>query len=439
MSKVFLLDALDIVASYLFDRNVDLEVTPLGYAPATATDETGRFLVDLEARHVIACATRLRDVLHFVEQNTSTSRGMRHEIVKGNLSGRLDYPRYIARKYVSRDLPRLYPVIISKNTADTPENMLTKKVIAEVAKQLGHIPYPDDTAEGRLTLTLYRWLRARLRQYPWSALQIKGSTDQIYRSAFQRVRKHQTGNHAGYTALLEWFREWRADVKQLNREGVEHLLDGLLAFPQGDFFWNKVFEIWCLKEAAKSCLRCGCSYVQEPVSLNKRGQGPIYRMQYAGNEVCVWFQRQKPLTDRAPARWVYATRGQPLRGIPDIVITCDKRPPYLMDAKYRHTDEETSSEETYKMLGYLENYRSSLSYEEREGILQGVLMFVGPAHNQTVLRGPIGGRLALITVQESLGSREDVNSALDNSIREWLVQPSNPQQLTLPLQQGTLC
>jgi len=97
-------------------------------------------------------------------------------------------------------------------------------------------------------------------------------------------------------------------------------------------------------------------------------------------------------------------------------------PPLLIDAKYRRVDTDTRSEETYKMLGYAENYRHSLSLGSQEGILQGVLMFIGTTNNETLLHGPMGGRLTLITVEETLKSRATTRNVLDNSIRSWLIQ-----------------
>jgi hypothetical protein len=105
----------------------------------------------------------------------------------------------------------------------------------------------------------------------------------------------------------------------------------------------------------------------------------------------------------------------PLTGIPDIVVTSDERTPLLIDAKLRQMLTRTRAEETYKMLGYIENFRNGLA----AGKFQGLLAFIGPS-TITTLAGPSNSRLVLIAVEQAPALREPSESHLDSEIKHWL-------------------
>jgi hypothetical protein len=234
----------------------------------------------------------------------------------------------------------------------------------------------------------------------------------LQRESLQRIRKRQTGNDFAYAALVEWSQEWQADVSKLGAEGREKILNGLLAFPVGEFFWEKVFEVWCLREVVMSLERCGAKIVIGPEPLHRRSAGPIYRLRLKEKEIEVWFQRQLPM---GTARWQYASSEKQLRGIPDIVISDGINVPLVVDAKFRKAKSESRSEETYKLLGYAENFRDA--YGERG--FQGILVFIGESSLETLLIGPYHGRLSLIVVDELIQMRE-IENYFDNAIRAWL-------------------
>lgn len=410
--RTFLLQALDLLASYLFGRTVELEATPVGVADEKRDDETSRFLRELECRHAIACGVRLKEIMNAVERAASGTSAVRRTESRGVIRGRLDIPQYIARRAAHKTLPRTYPVLVNEEIPDTPENVLARQVLRGLSSQLGQSPFPRSYAEGRLGLALYAWARSRLQRLPWSEIRRVAPIQLLQREAIQRIRKRQTGNDAAYAALVEWSREWQVDVSKIGSTGKQRVLDGLLAFPPGDFFWEKVFEVWCLREAVESLQRCGFSIALGPEPLHRRGSGPIYSLTDGEQVIKVWFQRQRPL---GAGLWRYAVSGNLLRGIPDIVITGENKVPLLIDAKFRKANSESRPEETYKMLGYAENFRATYGGKG----FHGLLAFIGDTSAETVLHGPGDGRLSLIFVQE--GTRDNAfQGYFDNSMRAWL-------------------
>ena len=412
-SSVFLLEALQIIASYFFSITVELAATPIGLSTEDLVDETTLFLRELEFRHSIACAMKLKDVLVQVEREISNSRTLVRKESKGIISGRIDIPRYIARRSQNISFPRTYPLLVSEETPQTPENSLVAQVLRKLVVQLEQTPFSSDSAEAQISQALYNWILSRIHRWPWSKVQRLDAIDRLQRETTQRIRKRQTGNEFGYTSLLDWIAEWQVDVNRIGSAGVSTVAEGLLAFPQNDFFHNKVFEIWCLREIALSFQRSGCVLIDGPFPLHKRSKGPIYRFRKGTSEFEIWFQRQFPL---GSPRWSYLSSTRDLTGIPDIAVTGSKKVPLVVDAKFRQVTTNTRSEETYKMLGYAENFRDSFEL----GGFQGTIVFIGTSSTQTVLVGPDDGRLTLIVVESSLRTRPVIETHFDGVIKAWL-------------------
>jgi len=404
------------VATYLFAQSVELQPTATGLADReTETDETTRFLRELEARHVIACADRLKDILPLTERNPSDCPLLTRQESKGAIRGRLDLPRYIANRYRQLSFPRAYPVLVNEHPPQTPENSLVVQALTQLASQLGRIDFPRTTAEGRASLALYNWTRSRLRRWPWSEVTRLDSIEQLQRETHHRIRKRQTGNEQGYQLIAEWVAEWQVDLEHIGGGGIQRVEDGLLAFPTSEFFWNKVFEIWCLREVAASLERCGCTLQSGPLPLHRRSIGPIYRFSHKSADVEVWFQRQRPL---GQAVWSYAAGGKGFAGIPDIVLTRSGHRRMVIDAKLRMVTTATRSEETYKMLGYVENFRPVLGKRGFEGLL----VFLGDGAACTQLLGPQAGRLTLTVVDCNLAAREITEQHFDTAMSNWLAE-----------------
>jgi hypothetical protein len=409
--RLFLLEALDLVASYFFNRTVQLEASPIGLESTKPQDDTGRFLAELEGRHVVACAMLLRKILPDIERRLSDTSALNSDVSYGTLYGRLDVQSYIRSRHTRRALPRTYPVLITERSAETPENVLVVQALRGLERQLAATTFPITSAEGQARTAVYDWLRARSRRWPWAVLKRRGPTELLLRETGTRLRKHQTGNDVTYASLLDWYAEWQVDLSRLGSKGKTTVIDGMLAFPAGEFFWNKVFEVWCLQAVAESLLRCGCVRVSGPLPLYYRDEGPIYTYSYGTKGITVWFQRQRPL---GTPRWRYS--GGPLTGIPDMILVSEGASPLVIDAKYKTTVTQTRSEETYKMLGYAENFGLSVA----PTTYYGLILLVGPEPIFNSLSGPNEGRLALVVVPEDLKSMESTQVSLDAVVGHWL-------------------
>jgi hypothetical protein len=232
----------------------------------------------------------------------------------------------------------------------------------------------------------------------------------------QRLRKRQTGNEKAYAALTSWIDRWRLSPSSLAPRTADQIVEGLLAFPLGDFFWEKVFEVWCLQEVLLSLERIGCTLKVGPLPLYRRSSGPIAEFASNSHAVLTWFQRQLPI---GSPRWRYESSGKGLRGMPDIVVSNPDRGSLIIDAKYRRMVTSTRSEETYKILGYAENFRDSRG----KAPFAGILIFVD-YEDVTSLRSPDGGRISLIGVRSDLADKFRFQGLLDREIGHWLAATS---------------
>jgi hypothetical protein len=412
-ARRFLFDALDLVASYLHGAGVELGERPVGVRGDEESPTMTAFLAELEGRHALACAGRLHPVLDAIEDRYSWITGHRRDESRGAIRGRLDIPRYLARR-VNVTLPRTYPVQTLWHAPETPENALAVQAIEGVTRQLVAAPFPPTTAEGSAAAHAVGELRPRLGREPWWTVRRRDQPGRLLGEVVLRVGRKQTGSDAAYQCLISWTSEWLLDPERLGASEKQQLLDGLLAFPTSEAFWERVFEIWCLREIAESLDRLGCARVDGPRSLRERGYGPIYRFTYNGAVVDTWFQRQKPL---GQPRWRYSS-GATLSGIPDIVVTapnCTDCAPLVIDAKYRSMETETRSEETYKMLGYAQNFREAFVTSG----FSGLLMFPGSQSRSTRLVDQEDGTLTLVAV-DPIAHRRDAESAIDGVVGGWL-------------------
>jgi hypothetical protein len=180
-----------------------------------------------------------------------------------------------------------------------------------------------------------------------------------------------------------WWHRYAIDSTAIGGD-INAVADGFMAFPSGDFFWERAFEIWVLTEVGRALAAVGAEQtISRP--LYARSAGPVEQWRVGTNTISIWFQRQRPLGD---ASWRYDPGG-PLSGVPDVTLTAEGRSPLVIDAKFRFRGTDTRSEETYKMLGYAENFRQVRPFA-------GVLVFPGriePRH----LTGPAGGRVSLVS------------------------------------------
>ena len=177
----------------------------------------------------------------------------------------------------------------------------------------------------------------------------------LHRETEHRLRKRQTGNEPAYGRFLDWYKQWSFDASHSSPDELENLVDLLLAFPPGDFFCDRVFEVWCLHQVIESFRRRGAVITDGPRPLSERSNHSICTVHNEGYTSRIWFQKALP---GSAAKWKYVHSQKSLIGIPDITVIGNDGRRLLIDAKRREVRSPTRSEETYKMLGYLENFRN---------------------------------------------------------------------------------
>ncbi len=248
--RTFLVQALPLMASYLHSRTVELQPFEVGTGQSSEQrEEFDRFLSELGSRHAIASCMQLRDVVTRIELEYSQSSTLvTSEDDRLNID-QLDIPRYLSGRFQhTYGGKRVFPLRIRVSTPATPENALVVRVLATMSVQLGQVSYSKSSAEGRTANSLYNWCRARLRRFPWDSVGRLDSIERLQRETARRIRRRQTGNEGAYSDLIKLINEWQLNVSNLGASAQEDIVDGLLAFPQGDFFWDRVFEVWCLSK-----------------------------------------------------------------------------------------------------------------------------------------------------------------------------------------------
>jgi hypothetical protein len=403
-----------MLVSYAWHHRVALEATDVGAAEDVDDLSIGDFVREFRLRHAIAVSSLLPDVIQAIETRLSHESSLVRVESRGTIRGRLDVPRYLSRRATLRSFPRLYPVVRSQFTYGTPENLLARLGLSESRSALRDNPFTRKTAESVAVGELLLWATDHLRRRPWDELPDPGTRQRLLNETVARVRRRQTGNDHGYQLLLDWFDSWTLDLGRLGDDRRDQLVAGLLALPFGDAFWEKVFEVWCLLLVSNALDALGWQRIDGPKPLHVKGK-PIYEyLSSTGDLISVRFQSQSPLP---PGVWSYRGGG-PLRGIPDISLAAEGGgPPLLIDAKYRLIKSGaalTRSEETYKMLGYAENFRANQGLDP----FCAVLIFPADVSQHRVLDGPKHGRIDLVAVEVS-GDRAPALNGLVDAIQAW--------------------
>jgi hypothetical protein len=406
----FVREALPLISSYLHSSPVELGPTEISVFDGDDEDEFLAFECFLRMRHAIACAINLKPILEAIERGVSQSSKIVRSESKGTLAGRLDIPLYLSRRGRNLSWPKTFPVLISEATPDTPENRLVREVLRDLIHRLSLNGSINSSAEQAYCLSLLRWSRDRVRSDPWARVSPSQNFGRLRRETEHRLRKRQTGNEIAYQHFLDWLNQWSTNPSQMGSAQSERMVDILLAFPPGDFFGDRVFEIWCLHQTIESLRRAGAVLDSGPRALSDKGRS-ICEFWYEDYRIEVWFQLPLP---SSTARWSYVhPNNQPLRGVPDITLVGGDGRRLLIDAKRREVKTKTRSEETYKMLGYLENFRHSFTSTPFWGVLcflsEGSLfreitagkhkIFLIGAHNSDPLICPFEGRLDTVLAE----------------------------------------
>jgi hypothetical protein len=305
------------------------------------------------------------------------------------------------------------PLLIAADTPNTPENQLIAETLREFGRRLNESQVVEVSAERAYCLNLLRWTREQLHSEPWSRVAPVRAVERLRRETEHRLRKRQTGNEPAYSQFLDWHRQWLFDASQSNPDQTEDFINVLLAFPPGDFFADRVFEIWCLYQVIESFRRVGAVLLNGPRPLFEHSSRSICEFRYGNYRFEIWFQKALP---SSAAKWKYLTSSRRLGGIPDITVTGSDGRTMLIDAKRREVLTQTRSEETYKMLGYLENFRSIFQTTP----FWGVLCFLSANNLYTEIATETGHKLFLVGAHPENPTVCALGGRMDTAISEWL-------------------
>lgn len=411
-TRRFIRESLPLLSSYLYSEQVVLEPTDLEIGQEMA-DEYEAFARLLRMRHAVACGLRLKPILEAVERGVSNVSEIVRSESKGNIFGRLDIQLYLNRRSTNMSWPRNFPVLIAADTPNTPENQLIAETLREFGRRLNESQVVEVSAERAYCLNLLRWTREQLHSEPWSRVVPVRGVERLRRETEHRLRKRQTGNEPAYSQFLAWHSQWLFDASQSNPDQTEDFISVLLAFPPGEFFEDRVFEIWCLYQVIESFRRAGAVLLNGPRPLSERSSRSICELRYGNYRFEIWFQKSLP---SSAAKWQYVNSSRPLGGIPDITVIGSDGRRLLIDAKRREVSTQTRPEETYKMLGYLENFRSIFNTTP----FWGVLCFLSANDLYTEIVTDAGHKLFLVGAHPENPTICALGGRLDTAISEWL-------------------
>jgi hypothetical protein len=409
----FLKEALPLISTYFSGESVKLAgtVTSIG----DEADNESTFFADyIRLRHAAVCCAELIPIVQKVENGLSNITATVRTDTAGMIRGRLDVPRYVSRRALSFSWPRTYPILVTADTPQTPENALVVRIFRILLQRMPTSQIPPNSAESMLIRKYRKWIIGRLKRYPWANIVTNSSLPRLYLEASRRIARRQTGNERAYSQLIQFVRDCRlVDHDIAGATSSQRFAEALLSFPSDEAFLDRIYEIWCLRSVAGALVQIGAELISGPMPLVQNRKQAIYSLRLKGMEIEVWFQKSLPSEH---ADWRYEDSSASLRGIPDICVLVNKEHRMLIDAKNRLVTSTSRSEETYKMLGYFENFRAILG----EGSNWGCLAFVSTNGFSRTLFSYNGRRIELISAHPVRSDACKFESSISRIIEAWL-------------------
>lgn len=408
----FLEEALPLVATYFSGESVTLAAKHVRFGQDLDSDAS-LFAAQIRLRHALACCAEIISIVHRIEERTSSANRTIRTETRGVIRGRLDIPRYVAQKAFSLSWPKTYPILVSEDSASTPENLLVVRVLRHLSARLSYTDLPKKKAESTAARRYRGWINHRLRREPWASISGTSSLSRLKMETTRRVARRQTGNDRAYAELVSLIDKWQLSSNDVGGSPFSaDMCNAILAFPSDESFNDRIYEIWCIREIATCFFEIGASITEGPISMLESGNRPIYTFSLGLDIIEIWFQL--PLPGQS-AEWKYENTGKSLRGIPDISILMNGSDRMLVDAKNRLVTGNTRSEETYKMLGYFENFRSTMSKANS----WGVLAFTSYQDFQNSLTSN-GRRLELLSANPDSRASCSFRSRFKDILVKWL-------------------
>ncbi|WP_252106995.1 MULTISPECIES: hypothetical protein [unclassified Halomonas] len=409
----FFQEALPLLSTYFSGESVEIANVNIP-AGQDSDDESLKFVDQIRFRHAIASCTSLIPIVHKIEGQVSNLTDTLRKETKGEIRGRLDIQRYMARRISTKTWPRTYPVLVTTTKPNTPENRLVVQLFRILLSRLHTNTHPLNYSESKLGQSCRNWIRARLRSEPWVDVSGSSSIQRLFLEASRRTARRQTGNDYSYLELIKFIKDWKLLGEDIaGGPSSNHFINSMFAFPTDQSFMDRIYEIWCIRQIGQALTTLGATLLDGPHALYQNRKYPIYDFELEGDRIRVFFQRSLPHEN---ARWAYTSTSAKIRAIPDIIVIANEVHYIIFDAKNRLVTGSTRSEETYKMLGYFENFNSILKGKSN----WGVLAFTSNDLFRRTLVSDNGRRLELISAHPKNPTKCGFSSDVRSIINEWL-------------------
>ncbi len=413
IGRRFLTEALPLIASYFSGESVGLSGTNARVGEDFDA-ESRQFVDQIRLRHALTCCAALIPIVHRIEDRVSHVNRIVRTETRGVIKGRLDIPRYVARRATSFTWPKTYPILVSEESPSTPENALTARVFRHLLTRLTTSKVPSRSAEAVSARYFKQWISHRIKRDPWRDVATTSSMHRLQMETSRRLERRQTGNESAYLELVKIIAQWHLGVRDFGGStSSAKFVDALLSFPADEAFLDRVYEIWCVREIAACLIQIGATLVHGPRPMTQNTKSAIYSFDLNGNQIEIWFQRA---LDQESATWRYELSGKNLRGIPDISVIANGVHFLLVDAKNRLVTGNTRSEETYKMLGYFENFSPILGRQTS----WGVLAFISYHEFLQSLYSLPGRKLVMLSANPSSANDCLFRSQFIHVLHDWI-------------------
>lgn len=296
---------------------------------------------------------------------------------EGSIKGHLNMNKFIKNK-ISKSYPKIYPCIIKEKNFETPENiyiyyysLIIKEKLVLFIKYISKIAKKTNEAElingyiDKLDTFLYT---EQLKSVSKCATRLKhqyGTKAPIkqYEQIVHRIKKNRIPNSHVYIKLLSWIKSYE-DKKYLSTNNNSDILRY-----NGELFTDKLFEIWILYNIKKTLVDELNYEVEEEYSLMDYKKKYVYKLRdIKGKYLYIYFQKGEDLywSKHDSTNWFYLkNKNKYLKGIPDITIKIEsesnRTKMIMIDAKNKFRNAGQNSEEIYKIIGYYDNFKNSVS------------------------------------------------------------------------------
>lgn len=299
-----------------------------------------------------------------------------HEYI-GQIKGRLDTGKYV-KQIIVKNTPRTYPCIVKKKYYGTLENIFLLfysyifcdklKIIGKYIK-LQKIQNQEKSKElekvSKCIKDITNFISLpELSQFSKQIKKLRKKygdklPDIYYDQIMYRLKTNKIVNSSAYTKSIYWIKKFSENKVVFNQSSIK-----ILRYDE-EKFCDKLFEIWILYSIKKTLINeYSYKVIEEYGLMEKRIQYTFVLSNDDGEIIKLYFQKGEGVywTNNIETKWRYikSDKTSNLIGIPDISIERISSPSKLImiDAKNKIRTTGKNSDEIYKIIGYMDNFKN---------------------------------------------------------------------------------